>query len=672
MKFEKKEELEFQVYRFKNSLSIIRTGILFGLILYCLFGFLDSLNFPDSKKMVFLIRYILIFPLFILLYISTYYKIFRKIMNIVLSLAVIIPSFGIILMMMISKSGELGYHLYYAGIMVIIILACTFFKLKLWNFILSCFIILFTYGFMAIYFQNCLQGGFKGKNFTFLLSNILFLFSIMIISSVITLMFELNLRKEFVHKKIIKEEKEKLRESEERNRILLENMSEGVTILDFDENFNFANPAAEILFGVESGKLVGKNVRDFLSEKNAQKIQKEAKILKRKIHSTFDLEIIRPDKEIHSVLVTATPYYDNLDRVEGALCIFRDITKRKKAEVALKINQESFNNIVDKNASGIIIIDHEGIVRFVNPSAEALFDRKHEELVGELLGFPMITDEVTEIDIIRKGGEIGTGEMFAIESEWEGKFAHLTMINDITERKKAENEIQKHQDRIALFKDLLAHDINNLNHGILSYLNMILSTPEVPGVYNNKIKICLNLSEEISKLIMNVQTLSELEEEDTRLEKVDFMKVLFQNIEKVKLSYSEKKIIFKYDFSNNKVFIKGNELLGTAIFNIISNAVKYHHHETAEIEINHLLSDDKKTWRIEFKDNGPGIIDSEKNIIFNRMQRASADKKIYGLGLGLTLVKNIVAKFDGKIWVEDRIDGDHTQGANFIMLLKNV
>ena len=201
MKFEKKEELEFQDNRFKTSLSSIRTGILFGLILYSLFGFLDDLSFPDSKQIVFLIRYIFIFPFFVLIYISTYYKIFRKIMNIVLPLAVIIPSFGIISMMVISNSGEVGYHLYYAGIMVLILLASTFFKLKLWIFVLSCLIILYVYVFAAIYFQNCLEGGIKGKDFPFLLSNILFLFSIMIISSVVTYMFELSLRKQFIQKK---------------------------------------------------------------------------------------------------------------------------------------------------------------------------------------------------------------------------------------------------------------------------------------------------------------------------------------------------------------------------------------------------------------------------------------------------------------------------------------
>ncbi|NQV19372.1 MAG: hypothetical protein HQ534_12620 [Armatimonadetes bacterium] len=55
MNLEKKEELEFQDYRFKTSLPGIRTGIIFGLVLYTISGLLDNLSFPDSKEIIFLI-----------------------------------------------------------------------------------------------------------------------------------------------------------------------------------------------------------------------------------------------------------------------------------------------------------------------------------------------------------------------------------------------------------------------------------------------------------------------------------------------------------------------------------------------------------------------------------------------------------------------------------------
>ena len=68
---------------------------------------------------------------------------------------------------------------------------------------------------------------------------------------------------------------------------------------------------------------------------------------------------------------------------------------------------------------------------------------------------------------------------------------------------------------------------------------------------------------------------------------------------------------------------------------------------------------------MEFLDNGLGIHGKMKEIIFLR-----ADNTLRGMGLGLSLVKKIIGKFDGKIWVEDKVDGDYTKGSNFIVVVK--
>ena len=82
-------------------------------------------------------------------------------------------------------------------------------------------------------------------------------------------------------------------------------------------------------------------------------------------------------------------------------------------------------------------------MRFVNPAAESLFGRKAEKLLGEPFGFPVVTGETTEIDIVRRGGETATAEMRVVETMWEGETAYLASLHDITERKRAEEELQQ-------------------------------------------------------------------------------------------------------------------------------------------------------------------------------------------------------------------------------------
>ena len=67
------------------------------------------------------------------------------------------------------------------------------------------------------------------------------------------------------------------------------------------------------------------------------------------------------------------------------------------------------------------------------------------------------------------------------------------------------------------------------------------------------------------------------------------------------------------------------------------------------------------------KDDGIGIEDSRKELIF---QRAYSRKSIgSGIGFGLSLVKKIIESYKGEIWVEDKVKGNHTQGSKFIILI---
>ena len=55
---------------------------------------------------------------------------------------------------------------------------------------------------------------------------------------------------------------------------------------------------------------------------------------------------------------------------------------------------------------GIIVTNRQGIVQFINPAAESFFGRKSEDFKGKQFGFPITSGDKTEIDIIRKPGDI--------------------------------------------------------------------------------------------------------------------------------------------------------------------------------------------------------------------------------------------------------------------------
>lgn len=109
----------------------------------------------------------------------------------------------------------------------------------------------------------------------------------------------------------------------------------------------------------------------------------------------------------------------------------------------LRASEARFHNIVTISSDGIVIVDGVGLIRFVNPAAESLFGRKAKELLGGQFGFPIVSGQTTELDIVQKGNKQTIVEMRVVTTEWEGKIAYLATLTDITERRHAVQELRK-------------------------------------------------------------------------------------------------------------------------------------------------------------------------------------------------------------------------------------
>lgn len=109
----------------------------------------------------------------------------------------------------------------------------------------------------------------------------------------------------------------------------------------------------------------------------------------------------------------------------------------------LRTSQANYQTLLQSSADGVVVIDQGGIVRFVNPAAVSLFGRKEEDMLGEMLGFPSVAGESTELEIVREGSQAAVAEMRVVETIWAGQLAHLATFRDITERKRTECELRE-------------------------------------------------------------------------------------------------------------------------------------------------------------------------------------------------------------------------------------
>jgi PAS domain S-box-containing protein len=274
-------------------------------------------------------------------------------------------------------------------------------------------------------------------------------------------------------------------------------------------------------------------------------------------------------------------------------------------------------------------------------------------------------------ELIKKDGSSIPVEVFVHIYHPSSREAHhyYSFIYDITQRKKSEEALKRSKALADLYIDILTHDINNMSQVAVGYLELALDRLRAEGKIEDKTLLERPLAtlEYEASIIHNVRTLQRIESRELPCEPVDICSVLLD----VKKHYSRvpgRDITINYRPSP-ECYVLASELLQEVFLNLVGNAVK-HSDPGKPLVINiiqTLVSEGgNKYCRIDVEDNGPGIPDEAKKTIFRRFKEGA---RPWARGLGLYIVRALVEEYKGKVWVEDRVPGDHTQGARFVVML---
>ena len=126
----------------------------------------------------------------------------------------------------------------------------------------------------------------------------------------------------------------------------------------------------------------------------------------------------------------------------------KEVEYRQDTEKALHMSETNFRNMIYSNADGILILDDNSIVKFMNPAAEIIFGTKAAHFVGQTFEHLITLDKPTELDIIIGDGKSIVAEMRVMETEWEGERAYLASLRDITDRKRMQQKLQVSLDNL--------------------------------------------------------------------------------------------------------------------------------------------------------------------------------------------------------------------------------
>lgn len=219
---------------------------------------------------------------------------------------------------------------------------------------------------------------------------------------------------------------------------------------------------------------------------------------------------------------------------------------------------------------------------------------------------------------------------------------------------------------VALLNDLMTHDINNFNQGIMGYVELLLQDKKLDDAQRRYAEKAFHQVRNNARLIDNVRKLAKVRTmAESSFVPFDLFFPISDAIVSVVKAFEDRKVVVNSSVVSGKYYIHGNKLAYDLFVNIISNAVKFDTSKTVRVDItvSEEVTSKGAYWIVSVSDRGRGIPDDRKQVVFERYASGMTGTK--GFGLGLSIVSAIVGRFGGRIWVEDRVKGDFSKGAVF-------
>jgi PAS domain S-box-containing protein len=489
--------------------------------------------------------------------------------------------------------------------------------------------------------------------------------------------------------------KQRLKSSREKYRRIIENSNDGYFELDLNGDFTFLNPAFSELLGHTSEEILGSNYQIYMKEESVMRaLELYNEILEtEKPYPNFKYELI--NKQGKTLYCESSIYlrYDDEGNKIGFAGFVRDLTSQKEAE-------KKFRKIIQTSLEGYFEVDLKGNLTYFNPALRDMLGYPSEEMMGLNYREYMTPEKAQETfnvfnevfrtgisqkfyqyQVISKQGRTKYGESSVSLSydERGNKVGFSGFVRDVTDKVEAEKRLKKSEkkykeayNRAEFYRDILAHDMSNILSSIKFSFELIeLGTTQNQDVGNidELVEIIQRQIDRASSLIENIRRLSALEKEELIIKTVKINEVLKRSIKSLKNHYISGDISIEFSPLEQENSVCGGDFLIDAFENILLNGIVHNESDLKKLWINisELQKEGDDYIEIEFKDNGIGIPDEEKELIFNREYK---HKKTNGMGIGLSLVKKILKEYKGEIQIKNRIPENYRKGSNFIIILK--
>ncbi|MGE0077480.1 MAG: PAS domain S-box protein [Bacteroidales bacterium] len=385
---------------------------------------------------------------------------------------------------------------------------------------------------------------------------------------------------------------------------------------------------------------------------------------------------------------------------ESYLVLQRDVTQQKKIEEDVRMLAQAIMNANDS----ISITDLDNNIIFVNPAFTQIYGYSQSEIIGKNTTIlkPLDSDRALDYQIMIETMQSGwKGELINVKKdgsvfpiglstssvfdEFGCPIAMVGIANDITERKKTEQELIRAKEKAeesdklkTAFLSNMSHEIRSPMNAVLGFIQLLKEEEHLTETGKQYIDLIQNSGNQLLSLIEDIIDISKIQSNQLRISKSPFdlnqcMEELFTIFSsQLKFKSEVKAMLFPPELANTSPFIIYSDPLRIKqiVTNLLSNAIKFTPSGSIKFGYTLIIDDDSSLIKFFVKDTGIGISSEKLNLIFERFRQADDSySRVYGgSGLGLAISKGLVELLGGHIWADSQIN----EGAEFYFTIPYV
>jgi PAS domain S-box-containing protein len=452
-------------------------------------------------------------------------------------------------------------------------------------------------------------------------------------------------------------------------------ISEGIYLIDHNYNILECNKAFADILGDVPENLIGKKAYKVIhgkTEPPSHCISCNAINKKKTIKGQFW------EPHLRKYIYTTSDPVINEGEIEFSINTLRDITEEKKYEKALKKSEETFRTYIENAPIGIFLTNEKGKFLDANPEGLQLLNYTMDELLNYTIQDIVSKDEQDDVthffqSLQDNGNSFQETKLITNKGESVDVFVnavkldddrYLAFVLDISDRKKAEENIYKSLEREKELSEMKTRFISMVSHEFRTPLANIYSNAQLLDRFEekwNKEKKARSLD----RILNSVQVLNSMLDDVSLFGKkqsgklqynptpVDFEGYISSLIDETLTNFNTKRHV-RFEKDDNVGTIHTDKfLLHHIVTNLLSNALKYSSEGT---EVLLRIDNSDREWiNLTIQDHGKGIPEKELNKIFEPFYRASNIDNVSGTGLGMAIIKHCTDLLNGKLHIDSEI-----------------